>query len=77
MPDSLEQVEVYRAAGEMEAKVIIGLLEANGIPAFPMSRASPSVHPFTVAGLGEFMIFVKKDMAEQARELINARNAEP
>lgn len=41
MPDSVELVEVYRAAGEMEARVVIGLLEANGIPALIKSRAPP------------------------------------
>ena len=76
MPE-FELIEVYRAAGEMEARIVIGLLEANGIPAFIKSHASPSVHAFTVDGLGEFRVVVSSDLAERAKELINAGNAEP
>ena len=62
--------EVYRAAGEMDALVIKGLLESNGIPCLLRSHAAPSVHVFTVDGMAEFRVMVPKRLAEQAKELI-------
>jgi hypothetical protein len=63
-------VEVYRASGEAEAQIIKGLLESYGIPSLLKSTAAPSVHVFTVDGLGEVRILVWKSAEEEARELI-------
>jgi hypothetical protein len=63
-------VEVYKAPNEMEAQVIKGLLESYGIPCYLKSHASPSVHLFTVDGMGEFKVMVLETMAEKARNLI-------
>ena len=63
-------VEVYRAAGEMEAQVIKSLLETYGIPCLLKSNAAPSAHVFAVDGMGEVRIMVWEGMAEKARELI-------
>ncbi len=63
-------VEVYRAASEMEAQVIKSLLESFGIPCLMKSNAAPSVHIFTVDGMGEVKIMVWASMAEKARELL-------
>jgi len=66
--------EVYRAAGEMEAMVIKGLLDSNGIPCFLKSDAAPSVHVLTVDGLGAVAVMVPESMAENARELIGGKH---
>jgi len=63
-------VEVYRARGEAEAQVIKGLLESYDIPCLLQSNAAPSVHMFTVDGMGEVRVMVRKSMAAEARELI-------
>ena len=63
-------VEVYRAVGELEAQVIKGLLESNGIPCLLKSHAAPSVHVFTVDGLGEVKVMVRESMVEEARRLV-------
>jgi hypothetical protein len=63
-------VEVYKAPNEMEAQVIKGLLESYGIPCFLKSHAAPSVHMFTIDGMGEVKIMVLDTMADRARELI-------
>ncbi len=65
-----KMVAVYRAAGEAEALVIKGMLESHGIPALLKSHASPSVHMFTVDGMGEVRVMVWEEMAERARALI-------
>lgn len=67
--------EVYRAVGEMEALVIQGLLESNGIPSFLKSNAAPSVHMLTVDGLGEFAVMVRESMAEKAKQLIGGEGS--
>jgi len=67
---SKELVEVYKAAGELEAQVIKGLLESNGIRCFLKSHAAPSVHVLTVDGLGEVKVMVLSSMAEKAKRLI-------
>ena len=63
-------VEVYQASGELEAQVIKGLLESNGIRCFLKSHAAPSVHVFAVDGLGEVKVMVRQSGAEKARRLI-------
>ena len=67
-------VEVYRATGEMEALVIKGLLESQGIHCFLKSNAAPSVHVLTVDGLGEVKVMVRQSKAEKARRLIGGKD---
>ncbi len=70
MNNNEKLVPVYRAAGEMEAQVIKGLLESQGIACFLASVAAPSVHVFTVDGMGEVKIMVQSSRVEAAKELI-------
>lgn len=63
-------VEVYRARGEAEAQVIKGLLESYDIPCLLQSNAAPSVHMFTVDGMGEVRVMVRESMADEAKKLI-------
>ncbi len=67
-------VQVYRSAGEMEAQVIKSLLESYGIPCVLRANAAPSVHIFTVDGMGEVKVMVLASMAERARELIRGKS---
>ncbi len=62
-------VEVYRARGEAEARIIQGLLESHGIPCLLKSDLASSVHAFA-AGMGEIKIMVWKSMVDKAREFI-------
>ena len=68
--DDVKIVEVYRAAGEAEALIIKGLLESNGMPCLLKSNAAPSVHVFTIDGMGEVKVMVWESIAEKARRLI-------
>lgn len=65
-------VTVYQAKGEMEAQVIKSLLESQGIVCYFRSSAAPSVHVFTVDGLGEIKILVVESDADDARHLIES-----
>ena len=74
MKNKEKMVEVYKAPNEMGAQVIRGLLESYGIPCFLKSNAAPSVHLFTVNGMGEVKIMVLESLAEEARNLIMGKN---
>ena len=74
MSKNQKLVEVYKAPNEMEAQVIKGLLESYGIPCFLKSHAAPSVHLFTIDGMGEVKIMVLEKMAASARKLIKSDN---
>lgn len=67
-----KMVEVYKARSEMEAQVIKGLLESYRIPCFLKSHAAPSVHQFTVDGMGEVRVLVMDSLADRAIELIKS-----
>jgi hypothetical protein len=54
----------------MEAQVIKSLLESYDIPCLLQSHAAPSVHMFTIDGMGEVKVMVREDLAERARLLI-------
>jgi len=62
--------DVSRASGEMEAHVIKGLLESNGVPCILRSDAASSVHAFTVDGMGEVTDAVLESRADEARKII-------
>ena len=63
-------VEVFRASGEAQAKIIQGLLESNGIPSMLKSLAAPSVHVFAVDGMGEYRVMVWESSYEKAKEIV-------
>ena len=69
-----KMVAVYQAAGELEAQIIRGLLESNGVPCLLKSRAAPSVHVFSVDGMGEVNIMVWEAMAKRAERLIKGES---
>jgi len=67
-------VEVYRAVGEMEDRVIQGLLDSRDIPSLLKSSAARSVHAFAVDGMGEVRVMVWESDAERARGLIESKD---
>ncbi|MBA7683780.1 hypothetical protein ES703_92165 [subsurface metagenome] len=73
MSKNEEMIEVYTAAGEVEALVIKGLLESHGILCLLKSNAARSVHVFAVDGMGEVKIMVWESMAEEAKGLIKRK----
>ncbi len=75
MAKEFKLVEVYRASGEAEALIIKSLLESNGIPCLLKSHAAPSVHVFTVDGMGEVKVMVNENRAEEAKRLIGEQES--
>lgn len=56
----------------MEAQIIKSLLESFSIPCLLKSDTAPSVHVFTVDGLGEVKVMVQASRAEEAKKLIKS-----
>lgn len=65
-----ELVEVYRGL-YMDVLVVRSLLESSGIQCIVKSHAAFSVHTFTVDGLAEAWILVRKSEAETALQLLS------
>lgn len=66
----METVEVYRAANEMEAQIIRGRLEEEGIPVLLRYEAAGPVFGLAVGALAEVRVLVPAALAEQARLLL-------
>ncbi len=69
MKSEKKLVEVC-SASEVEAQVIKGMLESYGILCLLQSHAAPSVHMFSIDGMGEVKVLVREEAAEEARRLI-------
>jgi hypothetical protein len=56
----------------MEAQVIKGRLESEGIPVLLSYESAGLVYGITVDGLGEVKVMVPKRLAEEAKEILGA-----
>jgi hypothetical protein len=74
-PDA-DLVEVYTASGDIEALVIKGLLESEGIMCSLSSDVPHSIVPVEVDGLGAVRISVSDEDAERAAQLIASHEEE-
>ena len=69
-------VEIHVASGDIEALVIKGLLESEGIMCSLSSDVPHSVLPVEVDGLGAVRICVSDEDAQRAAELIEEHKME-
>ena len=67
-PQDVELEKVYTAAGQIEAHIIKGKLESEGIPA--ALQYESEVFAITVDGMGAVRILVPEPLADKAREII-------
>ena len=63
--------KVYTASGQIQAHVIKGRLESEGIPALLRYNSGSTVFALTVDGLGEVEILVPRAQAARAREILS------
>jgi len=68
-------VVIFRTNSEIEANIVRGLLEANGIPSVAGSRVSQ--YPLSVNNLGEIPLSVRAEDADEARQIIEGHRTEP
>ena len=69
-------VVIFRAQSDVEASIVRGLLEANGVLSVVSSAVLHSVFPVNVNELGEVRISVRPDEADEARRIIESHRTE-
>ena len=69
-----EQLVTVYTARYMEAQIIKGRLESEGIPVLLSYESAGLVYGLTVDGIGEVRIMVPKRLAEQAKEILEIGN---
>jgi hypothetical protein len=67
---SHEPVVVWEAANLMEAQVVKGRLESEGIPAFIRSEAAGVIYGITAGSLGRADVLVPGPLADKAVEIL-------
>ncbi len=65
-----EQLVTVYIATQMEAQIIKGRLESEGIPVLLNYESAGLVYGIMVDGLGEVKLMVPKRLAEEAREIL-------
>ncbi|TET56431.1 MAG: hypothetical protein E3J50_02885 [Dehalococcoidia bacterium] len=71
---SEERLVTVRVARQIEAQIIKGRLESEGIPVLLAYESAGLVWGLTVDGIGEVRIMVPKPLAEQAKEILEMGN---
>ena len=67
---SEEQLVTVYVARQMQAHIIKGRLESEGIPALLSYESAGLVYGITVDGLGEVKIMVPQRLAQEAKEIL-------
>ena len=65
-----EQLVAICTARQMEAQIIKGRLESEGIPTLLSYESASLVYGLTIDGLGEVKIMVPAHLAKEAREIL-------
>jgi hypothetical protein len=65
-----EHLVTVRTTGYMEAQVIKGRLESEGIPVLLSYESAGIVYGITVDGLGEVKVMVPEHLAEEAKGIL-------
>ena len=68
-----DPVEVYRAANDLEAQVVKGFLESNGIPVALRGEALGTTLAVSVGHLAEVSVLVPEALAPRALELLESQ----
>ena len=72
--DGNRLVAVYRAANELEAALVVALLDSEGIPAMTRGESVGSVYGMQFGPLAEVSVLVKRALAPRARQIIEERH---
>ena len=65
-----EQLITICTARQMEAQIIQGRLQSEGMPALLSYESAGLVYGLTVDGLGEVKILVPSHLAKEAKEIL-------
>jgi hypothetical protein len=64
-------ITIYKAANQIEAELIKGLLESEDIPALLKYESLGQVYGLTIDGLGQVEVQVPLKYAQKAETLVN------
>jgi ribonuclease-3 len=67
---------VFRTPSEIEARVVLALLDSHGIRGIRTAGKPPDILPMAMSALGEYRIAVHAEEAEDARRIIDSHRAE-
>ena len=70
MAEDASLVTVYVANGQLEAEIIKGRLESEGIPAILRYESAGLVYGLTLDGLGQVEVQVPSSLSQQAMEVL-------
>ena len=73
MTNKSDFIVICTAQGELAANVIKSHLESEGIPALLEYESAGIVYGLTVDGLGQVKILVPRELAEEARQIVEPR----
>ena len=65
-----EQLVTVRTAKYLEAQIIKGRLESEGILVLLSYESAGLVYGITIDGLGEVKVMVPRDLVEEAKEIL-------
>ena len=68
----MSAVVVFRTSSDIEASVVVALLDSQGIRGVRSSGNPPAILPMAVNSLGEIRIAVHEEEAEDARRIIDS-----
>jgi ribonuclease-3 len=71
-----EPIVVFRTSSDIEASVVVALLESHGIHSIRVSGNPQAILPMAVNALGEIRIAVHADAAEDASRIIESHRDE-
>ena len=69
-------VVIFRTRSDVEARIVRGLLEANGVQSLASTSMNHSVFPLTVNELGEVRVAVHAEEADEAMRIIESHRHE-
>jgi ribonuclease-3 len=72
----VEPAIVFTTTSDIEASVVIGLLDSQGIACFRISGNPQAIWPMAVNALGEIRIAVGAEVADEARRIIASHRAD-
>ncbi|UCH50709.1 MAG: DUF2007 domain-containing protein [Chloroflexota bacterium] len=70
MPEKTGLTTVYVASGQLDAEIVKGRLESEGVPAILRYESAGLIYGLTIDGLGQVEVQVPSSLAQQAREIL-------
>ncbi len=71
-----EPIVVFTTSSDIEASVVIALLDSHGIQSFRASGNTQAIWPMAVQSLGQIRVAVPDSAAEDARRIIDSHRAD-